>query len=104
MRRGIDSDIADACDRQLAGRTTPFVAWGRVLEVNCPVAGTSRDIPHGLGLVPTGFVVLAAEGGNVQALNVATWTDTVATLVADADFTRARLVFVVTEDLVNVAT
>ncbi len=104
MRRGAPPDVADAIDRARANDRTPFQAFGPVMEVNFPSAGLERDLVHGLGAIPTGVLVVASEGGHVQVSRLAEWPNELAFLRADADNTRARVVFCITTEAINAAT
>jgi len=78
-----------------------ILAEGPVLEVYFPVAGTRLDVAHRLGATPQGYVTLLEVGGSVRGIDVPQWTPELAYLVADANHTRARLFFVVTEVPIN---
>ena len=94
----VGRDTAAALDRMRAQDTSPILLAGPVLEIAFPAAATRRDVQHGLGTIPTGFVVLATQGGNVQSFDLANWTSELAFLSADAANTRVRGYFVVTEE------
>lgn len=70
---------------------------GPILEVLFAASGVARDVQHGLGAVPSGYVVLLELGGHVRASSITDWTTDLAFLQADAANTRARLFFVTTE-------
>jgi hypothetical protein len=93
----VPRSTAAALDRLRAQDTSPVLIFGRVLEIAFPASATRRDVQHGLGVIPTGFVVIATQGGNVQSFDLANWTAELAFLSADAANTRVRGYFVVTE-------
>lgn len=92
-RRDVDIAIARAMDEARG----PVRVAGAVLEIYFPLAGTRRDVAHGLGVTPTGYVLLLEAGGQVQAIDVTQWSADLAYLVADTAHTRARLYFVSAE-------
>jgi len=74
-------------------RLLPLAAVGPVLQVTFPAANTRRDIPHGLGVVPDGYLVVLQNGGVIIATDVHLWTTEAAWLQASAANTIARVVF-----------
>lgn len=95
--RFVDRDTAAAIDQLRAENTSPILLYGPVLEIAFQASATRRDVQHGLKVIPTGFIVIATQGGNVQAFDLANWTPDLAFLSADANNTRVRGYFVVTE-------
>ncbi len=91
IRRAIDQAVRNAVGR--------IQREGPVLEVTFPSMAFRVDVAHGLGQVPTGYHIVLQAGGLVQAVDVDQWTDTVAYLQATADYTRARVFFVVTDEV-----
>lgn len=103
MRRAVSPELAAVLDRERV--VLPWSDWSTPLEIVFPSSGVELDVEHGMGAVPIGVLVLAAEGGNVQCSRVAAWTETLAFLVADAANTRARVMFVRTvEEPIDAAT
>ena len=95
--RYIPAESATALDRLRSENRSPVLLYSPVYEIDFPAAGARRDVQHGMGTIPTGFLVLATQGGNVQAYDLANWTIDLAFLSADAANTRVRGVFVITE-------
>lgn len=95
--------IRRAIDRAVRNALGHVKAEGPLLEVTFPSAAYRLDVAHGLGVVPTGYKVLFLQGGNIKAVDVAQWTDQVAYLESDADLTRARLYFVLTDEVTRVS-
>lgn len=95
--RYLDPAVAEALHRLRDEVPSPYLARSVVFEIAFPASGTRRDVQHGLAAVPTGFVSLGAQGGNVQLYDVAHWTPDLAFLSADAANTRVRGYFVITE-------
>jgi hypothetical protein len=97
--------LEDINTEQAIGRLRDHLAtpWPRsvVFEVLFEKANTPRDIQHGMGVTPTGVVLLAVVGGNVRCSDLTTWTPELAFLQADAANVRARLYFVQTEVPIN---
>lgn len=92
----VDAAIARAAD-DLTGRVRQE---GPVLEVLFQSSVDRRDVAHGLGTIPTGFITVLEVGGQVEGVDVASWTPELAYLTADAGC-RARLFFVKTEEPVR---
>lgn len=81
----------------------PITAVGPVLEVEFPAAGVRRDIAHGLNAVPHGYVVILSSEGTIYAVDVASWSPTLAFFKASANYTRARIAFyTLQEGVINV--
>lgn len=99
--RYLPQPAAAALDRLRNEDQTPILAYGPVLEIAFPASGTRRDVQHGLGAIPTGFITIATQGGNVQAYDLVNWTTSLAFLVADAANMRVRGFFIVTETPTN---
>lgn len=91
----------EAIGRLEDGLPEPFLDRSPVYEVTFPAANTARDVQHGMGVIPTGVIVLVAVGGNVRCSDLTRWTGELAFLQADAANTRARVYFVVTEVPIN---
>lgn len=96
LERFTDPGTARATDRVVDAVVTAIDTWGDPIEVLLPVSGTRVTVAHGLGRIPDGVLVLLSLGGNVRATDYSRWTTTAATLVADANNTRARVIFVTT--------
>lgn len=101
MSRFSDAATESAIDRGLDDARGRVLAEGPVLEVHFPVANVPRDVAHGLDVRPTGYQLILEVGGHVRATNVTDWTPEIAFLQADANNTRARLWFVLTEDPID---
>jgi hypothetical protein len=71
---------------------------GPLLEVTFPFANTPRDIAHGCGAIPTGVEVVY-QTACVTATPGALWTRDVAWLQAPAANARARVRFLVTQEV-----
>jgi hypothetical protein len=99
--RYLDRPAAAALDRLRAGSATPYLDRSVVFDIGFVAANKARDVQHGMGAIPTGFVVLAVQGGNVQCATLASWTPSLAFLIADTAGTRVRGYFVVTEVPIN---
>ena len=95
--RFVDDDTGEAIGRLEAAIAKPVVAVGPMLEVFFVAGGVARDVQHGLGVTPTGYLLLLEVGGHVCATDVELWNDTLAFLMADTPNMRARLRFVLTE-------
>ena len=68
-------------------------AVSRAVSVRFPAANTPRDIVHGLGVVPDGYLILRADA-NVIAVPGRIWTRDLAYLQAGTAGARATLLFV----------
>lgn len=69
-----------------------------VYEVSFAAANTPRDVQHGLGVIPTGFIViLSVGGGRIDGVNMPLWTPDLAFLQSNTANVRARLYFLLTE-------
>lgn len=99
--RYLDRPESEAIGRLKAQIDDVYTQRGPVLEVLFPASGVARDIQHGLGVVPTGYVILLELGGQVRASSITSWSKDLAFLQADAANTRARLFFVTTEVPIN---
>jgi hypothetical protein len=95
--RYLDQQVGEALGRLRGELEDLPLARSRVLEVFFPVANTTRDVQHGMGLIPTGVIVIAAVAGAVRCVDLTTWTAELAFLQDDAANTRARLYFILTE-------
>lgn len=95
--RFIDVDAEEALGRLRDQLPSMPRARSRVFEVLFTAANKTRDIQHGMGVTPTGVVIIAAVGGAVRCSDLTTWTDRLAFLQADTAKTRARLYFILTE-------
>jgi hypothetical protein len=93
----VDVGTQVAIDRALTEARGRVRQESRVFECEFPLAATARDIAHGMGVVPTGVIILLQSGGLVAAKQVSLWTAEIAYLSATAPHTRARFYFVVTE-------
>lgn len=98
--RYLDQAEAEALNR-LRSLPPGLAVVGPWLEVLFPAANTTRDVRHGLahhgvGVIPTGYEVIAQEGGHVRADALSTWTPEIATLKSDAANVRVRLRFILT--------
>jgi hypothetical protein len=94
LDRFVPAPTARAVDRLEQSLVTAFEIWGAPVEVFLAVAGDEAAVEHGLGRVPDGYLPILVVGGNVQASRPHAWTETTAYLVADANATRAIVVFV----------
>jgi len=83
--------IVTAVRKQLV--RVPLGVVGPVLEVVFPAANTPRDLAHGLGVVPDGYLVVLQSRGMIYAVDVDRWTTEVAWLQASVAQTRARVLF-----------
>jgi len=92
MNSAIDQPTRDAVTPVSDRVRIPFAVIGPVLEVDFVTGGDARDIPHGLGAVPDGYMVLLCQGGPVGAVDYSTWTDRVAWMEAPTE-TKIRIVF-----------
>jgi hypothetical protein len=99
--RYLPPESAEGLKRLREESPSPILAYSRVLEVSFPAANVKRDVQHGLSATPTGVIVLLAIGGAVRGSDITSWSPTLAYLQADSANTRARVVFVVTEDPIN---
>jgi hypothetical protein len=98
--RIVAPEVAEAIAREQTQET--YAAVGPWLEVHFAAAATTRDVQHGLDVVPTGYELLLEVGGYVRATNIMDWTTELAFLQADNANTRARLRFVLLrEDLTH---
>jgi hypothetical protein len=95
--RFLTPEVAEGLHRLRDEVPAPYVARSALFEIAFPASATRRDVQHGMGAIPTGFVSIGAQGGNVQLFDVATWTNELAFLSADAANTRVRGYFVIME-------
>lgn len=95
--RYLPVEVEEALGRLRDGLPDMPIARSRVFEVLFPAANTTRDVQHGMGVIPTGVIVIAAVGGNVRCSDLTTWTTELAFLQADVANTRARIYFILTE-------
>jgi hypothetical protein len=95
--RYIAPEAVEALHRLRGEFLSPILAAGPVLEIFIPGGGVPRDVQHGLGVIPTGFITIAVQGGNVQCDALANWTAEIAFLTADDNDVRVRGYFVLTE-------
>lgn len=93
----LPSEHSEALQRLRGETASPILAYGPVLEIAFPAASTRRDVQHGMGVVPTGFLSFCPQGGNVQCFDVASWTTELAFLIAITANTRVRGCFILTE-------
>lgn len=96
--RFVDPAVAEVLHRQEGRPPAPWARYSAPIDVHFPAADTPREVAHGLGEVPDGYLVLWALVGDVNAENLTTWTDELAFLRADAANTRARIIFVTTRE------
>ena len=71
----------------------PF--WARYsvpLRLTFPAANTSRDVQHGLQVIPDGMLMVRADA-NIFAVPGKQWTEDIAYLQADRANARATVVF-----------
>lgn len=102
LDRFADPGAARAVDQASQVLESAIEQWGPPIECLLPVSGTPAAVEHGLGRIPDGAVVLLALGGNVRAASITSWTTDTAFLVADANNTRARIIFVkVRKEFIN---
>jgi hypothetical protein len=101
LERFTPQGTAEAIERTRQELVSPIVKYGPVVEVLCAVAGDPAAIAHGLGRVPDGYLVLRSIGGHVSDAQITAWTSELAWVVADTNNTRARLMFVATEEVRN---
>lgn len=66
--------------------------YGVPLSVTFPVAATTRDIAHRLGVVPDGYSLVFADA-EIHAVPGKLWTDTLAYLQASTDNAHAIIRF-----------
>lgn len=90
---GVDVASSEALARAQAGQPQFLRAHGPALEVKFPAALTRRDVAHGLGVVPDGYLLARQVGGFVRAIDVHLWTADRAYLEADTAGTRAVVMF-----------
>lgn len=95
--RYLPQETEEAIGRLRDGLLDLYMARSPVLDILFTAANTARDVQHGLGAIPTGFLVLGSENGVVRASGIVGWTAEIASLKADTANTRARVVFLVTE-------
>lgn len=92
-----DASVNDALV-DLESRLRPFWATlGPALEVTCAAAGASRQVLHGLGAVPDGYLVHLATGA-LYAVTPERWTEDLAFLTAPVANTFARVQFYLLAD------
>jgi hypothetical protein len=99
--RFLERETANAIDRVRRELATAFTAFGPVVEVFCAVAGNRAAVSHGLGRVPDGYLVVLELGGQVLGVDVTQWTTELAFVVSTQNNTRARLTFVVAQEVRN---
>jgi hypothetical protein len=90
--------MSDQIHRLRDDPDSPFLDFGPMLEIHFKAASTRRDVRHGMDTIPTGFLVIAQQGGTVRSFDIANWTPDLAFLEATAADTRVRGCFVKTED------
>jgi hypothetical protein len=66
--------------------------YGPALSVTFPVANTSRDVVHGLNVIPDGYSIVFADA-QIHAVPGKLWTTTLAFLQADANNAHAIIRF-----------
>jgi hypothetical protein len=90
--RSLDAGTREAVER-LGVQLEPF--WsviGRPLSLVFPAMGARRDVVHGLGTKPDGFLVVYADADIIAEPGVL-WTRDLAFLQAGADNAHAIVIF-----------
>lgn len=82
---------------ELQGLLPFWSRYTRPLRVTFPVANTTRDVAHTLGVIPTGYLVLWADA-LVTAVPGKLWTPTLAYMQAGANNAHAILLFFITRE------
>jgi hypothetical protein len=91
--RFVDQDTAEALKRQ-QGEFRPFWRdYSRPVRVFFPAANVTRQVAHGLGTVPDGFLVVLSTVGRVIGVTPELWTNDLALLSGNLANTRAVLIF-----------
>lgn len=97
--RFLPQPTAEALKRRSNDTVDVYRAVGPWIDVPFPKKNTIRDVQHRMPVTPNGYLLALTVGGNIQAVNLTTWTPTLAYLQADADNTVARICFVVTNEV-----
>lgn len=91
--RSLPADVNDALARVVLELQGPWAApTPGPVEVTFPVADVPRQVRHGLGAVPAGFLVVLATDA-VYAVTPELWTEDLALLRSPVANTFARLWF-----------
>lgn len=90
--RFLDPQTAEAFKRSEQELRPFWRDYARPVEVHFQVATATRQVAHGLGTVPSGYVVVMQTGA-LYAVTPERWTEDLALLQAPSANTRAVLVF-----------
>jgi hypothetical protein len=94
VHRFSDRQTNEAIARTGAAAIDLYSAASDPVWIAFPVNGAAVDIAHGLGAVPDGYVLLGQDA-TVTRVRGQAWTRDTAYLQADADDSRALVIFVV---------
>lgn len=90
--RFLDPQTAEAFKRAEQELRPYWRDYARPVDVHFAAAGATRQVAHGLGTVPTGYLVVMQTGA-LYAVTPERWTSDLALLQAPVANTRAVLVF-----------
>lgn len=90
--RFLDPQTAEAFKRAEQELRPFWRDYARPVEVHFPVAAATRQVAHGLGTVPTGYLIMLQTGA-LYAVTPERWTSDLALLQAPSANTRAVLMF-----------
>lgn len=91
--RFLEQDEAEALKRQETVLRPFWRMFARPVRVHFASAtGAMRQVAHGLGVVPDGFLIVQATGA-IASVTPDKWTSDVALLSAPVQDTRAVLIF-----------
>lgn len=88
----LDQPVSEALNQQEKELRPFWRTYARPVEVHFPAASATRQVAHGLGVVPSGFLVVLQTGA-LYSVTPERWTSDLALLTAPVANTRAVLVF-----------
>lgn len=96
----VSQPTAEALRRNEFGQQ-PRRQYGPLLSVTFPTAGATRQIAHGLGVVPTGHDV-CWQTGAAYDIDMASWTADIALMTAPDANTQIGVQFYVSSDRADI--
>lgn len=90
--RFVDQEVTKALARLRSEMPAIWARLSRPLRITLPVAGATRDVVHGLGETPEGFVVVWTDAP-IYAVPGLAWTRDLAYLTSAANNVHAIVLF-----------
>lgn len=88
----LDQNVSEALNQQEKELRPFWRNYARPVEIHFPAANDPRQVAHGLGVVPSGYLVVMQTGA-LYSLTPERWTSDLALLTAPVANTRAMLIF-----------